>query len=244
MKMKIKKRWILLIVIILSLGFLSLPEIFHANIGTSESIGSVRNGKLTNGWLVPYKGNNWCYFSPFSYYILNNGYVHSNVFSIMLDAYRACETTCPGIEFRIMECSRKQGGPMLIHWTHQNGTSVDFMVPLIKGDNHQSWLNKAGLFHYLLQFNEDGQFSLGHKTVIDFETIAKHIMALDDAANQHGMRIRKILLNTNLHDELFATPSGKLLAERHLNFIPRLSNLVNNVHDDHYHVDFEFIGSE
>jgi penicillin-insensitive murein endopeptidase len=130
---------------------------------------------------------------------------------------------------------------MLIHWTHQNGTSVDFMVPLKKGDHHDSWLNKTGLFHYLIQFNEMGQFSLGHKTVIDFEVIAKHIMALDDAAKQHGMRIRKILFNTNLHDELFSTASGKLLAERHLNFIPRLSNLVNNVHDDHYHVDFEFV---
>ena len=118
------------------------------------------------------------------------------------------------------------------------------MVPLKRGDDSNVWLNKIGLFHYLLQFNEVGQFSLGHLTVIDFETIARHIMALDDAAQQHGMRIRKILFNTNLHDELFSTPSGKLLAQRHLNFIPHVSHLVNAVHDDHYHVDFEFVEHE
>jgi penicillin-insensitive murein endopeptidase len=66
-------------------------------------------------------------------------------------------------------------------------------------------------------------------------------MALDDAAKGQGLRIRKIIFNTNLHDELFSTPSGKLLAERHLNFIPHVSEFINTVHDDHYHVDFEII---
>ena len=133
---------------------------------------------------------------------------------------------------------------MLIHWTHQNGTSVDFMVPTMKGDNRNLMINKIGMFHYLLKFNEQGQYALGRKTVIDFETMARHLLALDDAAQHHGLKIRKILLNTNLHDELFSTPSGKLLAQRNLRFIPHLSNLINAVHDDHYHVDFEFIGEE
>jgi len=242
--MKIKKRWIFLFGVILLLGLCSLPEIFHVNKGVSESIGSVRNGKLRNGWLIPYKGKNNRYFSAFSYYILNNAYVHSSVYATVMDAYKTCETTCPGIKFRLMECTRRHGGWMLIHWTHQNGTSVDFMTPKKRGNDSNVWLNKIGLFHYLLQFNKEGQFSLGHKTVIDFEAIARHIIALDDVAQQHGLRIRKILFNTDLHDELFSTPSGKLLAQRHLNFIPHTSDLVNMVHDDHYHVDFEMVNGE
>jgi len=242
--MKIKKRWIFLMVIIILLGLCSLPEIFHENKGISESIGSVRDGKLKNGWLLPYKGKNHRYFSPFSYYILNNGYVHSSVYATIMEAYHTCETTCPDILFRIMECTSKHGGRMLIHWTHQNGTSVDFMVPTMKGDNRNLMINKIGMFHYLLKFNEQGKYALGRKTVIDFETMARHIIALDDAAQHHGLKIRKILLNTNLHDELFSTPSGKLLAQRNLRFIPHLNNLINAVHDDHYHVDFEFIGEE
>ncbi|HZV71176.1 MAG TPA: hypothetical protein VFG10_16595 [Saprospiraceae bacterium] len=219
---------------------MSLPEIFHVNNGVSESIGSVRNGKLKNGWLIPYKGINFHYFSPFSYYILNNGFMNSSVYATVTDAYKTCETTCPGKKFTLMECTGKHGGRMLIHWTHQNGTSVDFMVPVIRGDESGNWIDRLGMLHYLIKFNEQGQFSLGHKTVIDFETIARHILAIDDAAQQHGLRIRKILFNTNLHDELFSTPSGKILAERHLRFIPHLSDLINMVHDDHYHIDFEF----
>src|SRR5258706_10810189 len=98
-----------------------------------------------------------------------------------------------------MECSRTNGGRMLIHWSHQNGISTDFMVPLKRGNDSNLWLDKIGMFHYLLQFDEEGHFSLGKNTVIDFETIAKHIMALDDAAKEHGLRIRKIIFNTHLH---------------------------------------------
>jgi penicillin-insensitive murein endopeptidase len=242
--MKIRKSLIFLSAIILLLIICSLPEMFHINLGVSEAIGSVRNGKLKNGYLIPFKGNNYSYFSSVSYYLFNNGYVHSSVYATILDAYHTCETTCPGIKFRIMECTSKHGGRMLLHWTHQNGTSADFMVPLKRGNKTEVWINKTGLFHYLLKFNEDGRFSLAHKTVIDFETMAKHLLALDDAAESHGLRIRKVLFNTFLHDELFATPSGKLLYERNLNFIPHLSDMINNLHDDHYHIDFEFVGEE
>ena len=242
--MKIKKRWIILTALVILLGILSLPEIFHDNKGISESIGSVRKGQLKNGWLLPYKGKNHRYFDPFSYYILNNGYVHSSVYAAVMEAYHTCETTCPDFKFRIMECTSKHGGRMLIHWTHQNGKSVDFMVPTVKGENQDAWINKTGMFHYLLKFNDQGQYSLGKKTVIDFEIMARHLLALDDASQKQGLKIRKILLNTNLHDELFSTPSGKLLAQRNLRFIPRLNNLINAVHDDHYHVDFEFLNEE
>ncbi|MEO6131465.1 MAG: hypothetical protein ABIQ02_06430, partial [Saprospiraceae bacterium] len=171
----------------------------------------------------------------------NNAYVNSKVYATLLNAYKTGETSCPGKNFRLMECTGKHGGRMLIHWTHQNGTSVDLMVPVMHGSESSSWLNRIGMFHYLLKFNEEGQFALGHRTIIDFETIGRHLLALDDAAQKNGLRIRKIIFNTNLHDELFATPSGKMLAERHLNFIPSVSNLVNAVHDDHYHVDFDIV---
>ncbi len=221
------------------MGICSIPEMRHKNGGVSESIGSVRDGKLKNGYLIPYKGNNFHYFSWFSYYILDNAYVHSDVYATLMDAYKTCETTCPAKEFTVMECTRKNGGRMLIHWTHQNGVSVDFMTPKLKGNDQDVWPNKAGLFHYLFSFNTDGEFGFGHKTHIDFETMAKHLLAIDEAAKQHGLHIRKILFHTDLHDNLFSTPSGQLLQQKDIGFIPHLSNLVNNFHDDHYHIDFE-----
>ncbi len=240
--MKLKKSsifLILLFVLIIILGLLSIPEMTHINKRVSESTGSVRKGKLINGWLLPYRSVNFHYFSPFSYYILNNAYVHSSIHRTLTDAYKTCNSTCPGKEFIYMECSGKNGGRMIFHWTHQNGMSVDFMTPIKRNSKYDAWPNHSGLFHYLFEFDEDGKFTLGPKTEIDFETMASHIMALDEAAEKHGLRIRKILFHTDLHDNLFSTPAGKQLIKRNVNFIPHLSDLINNLHDDHYHVDFE-----
>lgn len=165
--------------------------------------------------------------------------MHHDVHAALTDAYKTCETTCPGKEFILMECTKRKGGNMIFHWTHENGTSVDFMVPVLKGANQNVWPNKTGLAHYLLKFDENGRFTLGKNIRIDFETMARHLIALDDAAKKNGIRIRKVLFHTDLHEELFNTPSGKILAERDLNFIPHLSNLINKLHDDHYHVDFD-----
>jgi penicillin-insensitive murein DD-endopeptidase len=239
LSMKMKKRWIFLSGTIVLFGLLSLPEIYHTNQGVSESTGSVRNGKLKNGWLMPFEGENFRYFSHFSYYILNNAYVNSSVYQTLMDAYKTCETTCPDREFVLMECTRKRGGRMLIHWTHQNGTSVDFMVPKKRGEDYTVMSNHAGMFHYLFQFNENGKFSLNPKTEIDFETMAHHLLALDDAAKKNGLYIRKILFNTSLQDELYNTAAGRELQKRDIRIIPHLSDLVNRYHDDHYHVDFE-----
>ncbi len=241
-KRRFRKRWILLVLLILSMGVCSIPEMRHKNSGVSESTGSVRNGKLKNGYLIPYRGNNFKYFSAFSYYILNNAYVHSSVYATVMEAYKQCESTCPNREFVLMECTRKHGGRMIFHWTHQNGISVDFMTPKLRGNDINVWPNKAGLFHYLFSFDTDGKFLLGPKTHIDFETMAKHLLAIDDAAKQNGLRIRKVLFHTDMHDNLFSTPAGRILAQRDIRFVPHLSNLVNNFHDDHYHVDFEFVG--
>ncbi len=238
--MKIKKRWILFIAFMVTFTMCSIPELVHKNSGISESTGSVRNGKLKNGWLIPYKGDNFQYFNSLSYFIMDNAYVHSSVHATLMNAYKECETTCPGKEFYLMECTKKNGGRMLLHWTHQNGMSVDFMTPKIKGNASDVWANKIGLFHYLLSFDADGKLSLSQKTEIDFKTMAKHIIAIEKAAKQHGLRIRKMLFHTDLHDNLFASPSGRLLLEKDVNIVTHLSDLVNRFHDDHYHVDFEF----
>jgi penicillin-insensitive murein endopeptidase len=237
--MKLRKRWILLGSTVLLFGLLSIPEMTHVNAGQSESLGSVRDGKLKNGWLLPYEGPNFNFFSRFSYYILNNAYVHSAVHKTVMEAYAKCEVTCPDKSFVLMECTRKHGGRMIFHWTHQNGTSIDFMVPKINTNNAVLWSNHAGLTHYLLQYDERGKLKLNRNTSIDFETMARHILALDEAAKRNGLTIRKILFNTHLQDELYATASGQLIKERGIRIIPHVSDLVNRYHDDHYHVDFE-----
>ena len=242
--MKIKKLGflrLLFLALLVFLGISAAPQIFHSNSGVSQSIGPVNKGEIVNAYLLPYSGDNFRYFSPLSYYILGRAYVHSTVHQIVLDSYKQCETQCSGIKFRVMECSNKKGGKMRPHRTHQNGTSIDFKTPLMKkGKQHRSW-DRIGLFTYALGFNKDGALSLNKKVSIDFETMAKHILETEKAARKNGMRIKKVIFKINLKDNLFATPSGKKLKKSGIYFAQNLPKSIDNLHDDHYHVDFEFL---
>lgn len=231
-----KKRHLILLVLTALLLYLAAPELLHQNEGKSRTTGTVGKGKLENAWLMPYFGKNYRYFSPLSYYMLNRGYVHHRVHNTLLAAYKICETTCPDTRFRLMECSHPTGGKMWPHRTHQAGLSADFMVPKLRKGRPLRTLDYLGIWHYALAFDAKG--GLSANTVIDFETIARHILALDDAARTNGLRINKVIMKIDLKDNFFATPSGKQVKGRGIYFAKSLPKIVDEVHDDHYHVDF------
>jgi len=223
-----------------SLIICAWPELKHKNIGQSESVGSVGNGHLVNGYLMPYSGPNFSYFSFISYFVMDNAYVHSKVSQTVLDAYRECQESCPQAHFRIMECSDKKGGKMLLHNTHQNGLSIDFMLPKKKNDQVFSRLDGLGLWHYFLDFKNDGSLRANESITIDFETMARHILALDDAGKKYGVRVKKVILKIELKDEFYRTTSGKKVRNRGIYFAKVLPELINSAHEDHYHIDFSF----
>ena len=140
-----------------------------------------------------------------------------------------------------MECANKDGGKMLVHRTHQNGTSVDFMVPKKKKQGQSKFFDKIGIWHYLLEFDDNGLLKANNNVQIDFESMAKHILAIDNSAKSQGMHIKKVIFMIELKDDLFATKTGKLLKEKNIYFVRSLSDIVNKVHDDHYHIDFEIL---
>lgn len=229
--------YFLALIILFSPSCSSLPK----GSGTSISKGSVKNGSLKNGRRFPYKGPNYKYFSPLSFALFNRAWVHSQVLDISLEAYKECITTCPDRKFLIMECSRKKGGKMWPHRTHQNGTSIDFGTPLIKNGKPYHLDHSLGIFHYALKFDKQGRLSTNKKVRIDFETMAKHILALDKAARKRGMYIKKVLLKINLKDDFYKTESGKKVKAKGIYFAKYLTPKVDNVHDDHYHIDFAWL---
>ncbi len=216
----------------------ALRELVHTNAGESVVHGSTGQGKLEHAYLMPFRGPNFSCFSPISYYLLDNAYTSSRVHAALIEAYSICVSTCPGRHFRVMELSNKGGGSMALHRTHQNGLSADFMVPLSNRKGPVYRYARLGLWHYLLQFDDDGKLKLSKGTSIDFETMAQHLLALDDAALQNGLSIKKVILKIELKDDLFATPSGQELLRRGIYFAQALPPGVNAMHDDHYHVDF------
>ncbi|MBX7225551.1 MAG: hypothetical protein K1X55_05940 [Chitinophagales bacterium] len=236
--LKGRKRFLLL-VILFYLSVEILPNLFYRNSGKSISIGKLNNGKLVNAYQVPFLMRNAAYFSFVSYFISDNGFVHSSVYKTIIDGYAICEHTCPHNYFRIMECSGEKGGKLRLHRTHQNGRSIDFMVPKLKNGKPFMALDHLGLWHYNLSFTDEGKWLKNSKVALDFETMAKHILALDDAGKKNGVSIERVILKIELKDDFYRTKSGKEVQRRGIYFAKSLPEGINSAHQDHYHIDFK-----
>jgi penicillin-insensitive murein endopeptidase len=92
-----------------------------------------------------------------------------------------------------------------------------------------SVLNKLG---YSITFDNEGRRG---RLRIDFEAMAKHLLALHEAARAHGIGIRRVIFEPPLHRLLFATEAGKALQGR-MEFMRRPAWVR---HDQHYHIDFD-----
>jgi penicillin-insensitive murein DD-endopeptidase len=180
--------------IVLLVLILSAPHIFYKNKGESLSIGEYGKGALKNAYLLPRTGANFAYGSYFSYYLLGRAYIHSKVYQTIIDTYAEMHTIYPDRKFYVMECSRREGGRMFPHRTHQNGLSVDFFTPLIK-NGHGKYFRSYGILRYALNFNANGTMRLNKKVSIDFNTMAKHILVMDEKARHNGLRIKKVIFN-------------------------------------------------
>jgi penicillin-insensitive murein endopeptidase len=230
--------WILAFCLILLLSHCSTTP---KGSGISKSTGSVRKGGLVNGRRFPYKGPNYKYFSPTSYVLFNRAWVHSKVLDISLEAYKNCAKFDAERKYLLMECSEKNGGKMWPHRTHQNGTSIDFGTPLLKNGKPYHFDHHYGIFHYAMKFDSEGKSPLNSKVKIDFETMAKHILELDKAARKRGMYVKKVIFKINLKDDFYRTPSGKKVKAQGIYFARSLPAQIDNLHDDHYHVDFAWL---
>ena len=235
---KLKKKYWILGFLTVGMILCSIQEFIHKNEGVSISSGSKANGSLKNAWLLTFNEDHYKYFSPLSYYILDNAYVNDKVWKTIDESYKVMSKNYPDRQFKIMETARQKGGQMLIHRTHQTGLSVDFMVPKIRRSNQNPIWDGTGMFHYLLDFDPDGNLIIDKKTKIDFECMSQHILAVNQAAKKNDLKIRMIIFKTNLKDDLFNTPSGKKLKASGIYFAKSLEPIVNRVHDDHYHIDF------
>lgn len=204
---------------------------------TSVSSGTVSNGSLKNGRIFPFKGPNFIYFDSTSY-LSKHAFTHEKVHDAVLATYKTFETILPAFEFGLMECSNEHGGKIWPHRTHQNGLSVDFMSPLLKNRVSTTDFNTIGLPHYLMDFDENGVYTEDSTYSIDFNLMARHILALNDEAKKKGLKIEKVILKIALKDNLFASEYGKKLKASGIYFATTLSELIDSLHDDHYHVDF------
>ncbi len=199
----------------------------------SQCHGSTASGHINNAVQLPKQGKNFQVFSELAWY-LGRTYVHSDVAQAILQSFKSLQQSHPDKVFMYAETGWPQGGLFKPHKTHQNGLSVDFMVPVLDAKQQSVHLpikpsNKLG---YGLEFDATGQYQAYR---IDFAAMAAHLASLIEAAQDLGFGIKKVYFDPRFQGQLLATKQGDLLA-RHIQFNQRPAWVR---HDEHYHVDFD-----
>lgn len=212
----------------------------HANDDTASTvIGTVGNGSLKHGKLIPFQGPNFKYFDRDSY-LAGRAFTMDKVKNTLIASYDSLYNLIPNRMFRIMECSNKEGGELFPHKSHQNGMSIDLMMPLIQNDQPYYLLDDLGAKHYGLDFDDEGKY-LGDKSVmIDFNLVAKQILIINHYAKLNGISLTKVIIKIELKDELYASEYGQILKASGIYVVHGLSPIINDLHDDHFHLDFGF----
>jgi penicillin-insensitive murein DD-endopeptidase len=210
-----------------------LVAVQPASAAKSVCYGTTAKGRLENGVQLPFSGKN---FRAYSRILAGMGrtYVHSWVRTVVVNAYAALEKSHPAKRFVYGETGWAVGGRIKPHKTHQNGLSVDFMVPVVDAGGRSVPIptgpfNKYG---YGIEFDAKG---CTEDHCIDFEALGAHLKALCMAAAKAGIGIRRVIFDPRLQPLLYRTQAGPYL-KAHI-FIPKKRSWVR--HDEHYHVDFE-----
>jgi penicillin-insensitive murein endopeptidase len=198
----------------------------------SVCFGTVSKGRLEGGVALPSSGPNFTSYSSLAESV-GRTYVHSSVRDVVAAAYKALESASPGKVFVFGETGWKEGGQIKPHRTHQNGLSVDFMVPVLNKEGRSvplptSPLNKFG---YDIEFDRDGRFG---DLTIDFEAVASHLRQLDIAANERGLGLALVIFDHSYLKRLLNTSQAPYL-KQNLKFMKEKPWVR---HDEHYHVDF------
>ncbi len=201
----------------------------------AESVcyGTTSKGKLKNGCKLPSDGDNFRAYSRLGS-TLGRTYVHCKVVEVLLAAYEELNQSHPKKVFVYGETGWASGGNFKPHKTHQNGLSVDFMVPVADGSDKSVSLPTSVFNQYGYNVDFDAKGRNGELT-IDFEALAAHILALKRAADARQVKIWRVIFDPKLQPYLHQTKAWPSL-QGQVKFSKRRSWVR---HDDHYHIDFD-----
>jgi penicillin-insensitive murein endopeptidase len=198
----------------------------------STCYGTPERGRIEKAVSLPRSGPNFHTYSDIGLAI-GRTCVHSVVAEIVSAAYADLAREMPSTTFVYGETSWCEGGPFWPHKTHQNGTSVDFMVPVKDATGASvplptSPLNKFG---YDIEFDATGKFD---GLAIDFAAITAHLYFLERQAADRGVKIRRVILAPEFERKLAGTRRWDQVSAK----VPFSKGKPWVRHDEHYHVDF------
>lgn len=198
----------------------------------SVCFGTTADGRLENGRRLPRSGPNYEAYSAVGV-LAGRTYVHSRVRRVVLDAYRSLANTMPEIRWVYGETGFREGGRFRPHKTHQNGLSLDHMVPVRDATGRSVPLptRVANNFGYSVEFDTRGRYE---SLTIDADALGALIHRLHLAALDEGIDIWRVIFDPELQPLLHGTSRWPYL-ERYIEFSNKRSWVR---HDEHIHVDF------
>ena len=214
-----------------SLGAMLAATVLCAPALASTCFGNSGSGRIEGAVALPLAGANFAAYSELGLK-LGRTWVHAQVRDVVLGAYSTLSRSTPDVQYVYGETGRRTGGPMPPHRTHENGTSVDFMVPVRGRDGQPAPLPRTAQNHYGydLEFDSAGRLA---DLRIDFAAIAAHLAELDLEARRDGVGIARVILAPEYLPKVFATPEGQKIKS-----LPFMRTRPWVRHDEHYHVDF------
>ena len=200
----------------------------------SQCFGTVSKGRIEGAVKLPTNGKNFSAYSSAGA-ALGRTYAHSQVAEIIAASYAALALSMPNVSYVYGETGWESGARFRPHRSHQNGTSVDFFVP-VRNAAGQSVAPPSSLmnrFGYDIEFDANGAFGEYH---IDFVALAEHLYQLQLAAKARlgNEGIALVIFDEAYLPKLFATPRGAALKAT-LTFMKGKPWVR---HDEHFHVDF------
>lgn len=199
----------------------------------STCYGTTSKGKLENGCKLSSEGDNFVSYSSLGN-MLGRTYVHCKVADVIKTSYKSLNEQYPKKVFMYGETGWSSGGSFKPHKTHQNGLSVDFMVPVVdkSGKSVPLPTNAFNKYGYGIEFDDKGRYG---ELTIDYEAITAHLLAIKKAADAEKIKIWRVIFAPELQPFLKKTKSWPAINGQ-IQFSKKRSWVR---HDEHYHIDFE-----
>jgi penicillin-insensitive murein DD-endopeptidase len=212
-------------------ALISVPSICLS--APSQCYGTVSNGRIERAVKLQVKGSNYTSYSSVGS-TLGRTYVHSTVREIIELSFAQVRKELPETVFVYGETGWESGGRIRPHKTHQNGTSIDFFVPVKNSAGKSVPLptSVGNQFGYDIEFDSNARYD---QYSIDFDALAEHFYQLHVASKAKGNPIALVIFEAAYLPALFATKRGEYLR----NHVPFMKGKPWVRHDEHYHVDFQ-----
>lgn len=193
------------------------------------SLGTSGHGRIRGAVRVPCSGDNFTAFSWLAC-ALGRNFAHPLVVRTVVDAYARLATDMPERTWQYGEIGWEDGGRFWPHKSHQNGVSVDFLMPVRSEAGKVALLPVSPFqqFGYGLEFDRRGRLG---ELKVDWRALAHHLLALEAAGLQHGVSLVRVIVATEYHAQLLGATQGRFRT-----ILNRTQTWIR--HDEHYHVEF------